>query len=162
MDNDTRQRAHQKLNAIKDYIGYPEEILVNSNLEELYKGLEISSTNYFPNRINMSIWSRNYHWKKLREKVIFFVYNRPNLSKNLNGQVFDSNGIRISSSLTLFQVDKTDWKRHAKPALVNAFYRAIENSITFPAGILQVRLIGWYHYLYLLQFTIFYFQTRRN
>ena len=69
MDDDTQQRAQQKLNAIKDYIGYPEEILVNSNLEELYRGLQISPTNYFQNGINMSIWSTNYHWKKLREKV---------------------------------------------------------------------------------------------
>ena len=69
MDDETRQRAHLKLNAIKDYIGYPEEILVNSNLEELYAGLQISPTNYFQNGINMSIWSTNYHWKKLREKV---------------------------------------------------------------------------------------------
>ena len=35
------------------------------------------------------------------------------------------------------QIDKTDWKRHGKPAVVNAFYSAIENSIQFPAGILQ-------------------------
>jgi len=102
MDEETRERAHLKLNAIKDYIGYPEEILVNSNLEELYAGLQISPTNYFQNGINMSIWSTNYHWKKLREKV-----------------------------------DKTDWKRHAYPAVVNAFYSSIENSIQFPAGILQ-------------------------
>lgn len=34
-------------------------------------------------------------------------------------------------------VNKTDWIRHAKPAIVNAFYSSIENSIQFPAGILQ-------------------------
>ena len=44
MDYDTRQRAHQKVNAMKGYIGYPEEMLVNANLEDLYKGLEISPT----------------------------------------------------------------------------------------------------------------------
>ena len=33
--------------------------------------------------------------------------------------------------------DKTDWKNHGKPAVVNAFYSSIENSIQFPAGILQ-------------------------
>ena len=36
------------------------------------------------------------------------------------------------------KVDKTDWKRHGAPAVVNAFYSSIENSIQFPAGILQV------------------------
>ena len=74
MDSNTKQRAHQKLDAIKDYIGYPEEIMVNSNLEELYEGLQISPTDYFQNGINMSIWSTNYHWKKLREKVNLSIY----------------------------------------------------------------------------------------
>ena len=81
MDDNTQQRAQQKLNAIKDYIGYPEEILVNSNLEELYKGLQISPTNYFQNGINMSIWSTNYHWKKLREKVSLCGLSHLNLNR---------------------------------------------------------------------------------
>ena len=34
-------------------------------------------------------------------------------------------------------MDKTDWKRHGAPAVVNAFYSPIENSIQIPAGILQ-------------------------
>ena len=103
MDDKTRTRAHAKLRAIKEYIAYPPEIMDNSKLEDLYEGLEISGDSYFANSINMSIWSTNYHWSKLREKV-----------------------------------DKTDWKRHANPAVVNAFYSSIENSIQFPAGILQV------------------------
>jgi len=102
MDDLTRAKAHQKLDAIKDYVAYPKEILDNEKLEELYQGLEISAEEYFQNVVNMSIWATNRHWKKLREKV-----------------------------------DKTDWKRHAHPAVVNAFYSAIENSIQFPAGILQ-------------------------
>jgi predicted metalloendopeptidase len=36
-----------------------------------------------------------------------------------------------------FQVNKTDWVRHGQPAVVNAFYSPLENSIQFPAGILQ-------------------------
>ena len=35
------------------------------------------------------------------------------------------------------QVNKTDWVRHGRPAVVNAFYSPLENSIQFPAGILQ-------------------------
>ncbi|XP_072930429.1 neprilysin-2 [Epargyreus clarus] len=34
-------------------------------------------------------------------------------------------------------VNKTDWVTHGRPAVVNAFYSSIENSIQFPAGILQ-------------------------
>lgn len=34
-------------------------------------------------------------------------------------------------------VDKTDWTSEVTPAIVNAFYSSLENSIKFPAGILQ-------------------------
>ncbi|KAJ8983666.1 hypothetical protein NQ317_003453 [Molorchus minor] len=34
-------------------------------------------------------------------------------------------------------VNKTDWITYGRPAVVNAFYSSIENSIQFPAGILQ-------------------------
>lgn len=34
-------------------------------------------------------------------------------------------------------VNKTEWISHGRPAVVNAFYSSIENSIQFPAGILQ-------------------------
>jgi predicted metalloendopeptidase len=34
-------------------------------------------------------------------------------------------------------VNKTDWISHGKAAVVNAFYSPLENSIQFPAGILQ-------------------------
>ena len=50
----------------------------------------------------MTIFSMNYSFGKLREKV-----------------------------------NKTDWVRHGNPAVVNAFYSPLENSIQFPAGILQ-------------------------
>ncbi|XP_014207883.1 neprilysin-2 [Copidosoma floridanum] len=34
-------------------------------------------------------------------------------------------------------VNKSEWISHGRPAIVNAFYSSIENSIQFPAGILQ-------------------------
>jgi len=102
MDDSTRVRAKDKLRTMKEYIGYPEEILEDWRLEELYSGLNINPDTYFTNGINMSVWATNYAWGKLREKW-----------------------------------DKTDWKNHGRPAVVNAFYSSIENSIQFPAGILQ-------------------------
>ncbi|XP_068217910.1 neprilysin-2 isoform X3 [Palaemon carinicauda] len=35
------------------------------------------------------------------------------------------------------EIDKKDWKNHGAAAVVNAFYSPLENSIQFPAGILQ-------------------------
>jgi predicted metalloendopeptidase len=35
------------------------------------------------------------------------------------------------------RVNKTDWVRHGQPAIVIAYYSPLENSIQFPAGILQ-------------------------
>ncbi|XP_031626240.1 neprilysin-2-like isoform X3 [Contarinia nasturtii] len=39
-------------------------------------------------------------------------------------------------------VDKMDWLAHATPAMINAFYSALENSIQFPAGILQGQFLS--------------------
>merc|ERR1711862_677867 len=107
MDEETRIRAKDKLKTMKEYIGYPEEIMVEKNLEDLYVKLEVGSESHFLNGINMSVWGTNYAWAKLREVV-----------------------------------DKTDWKRHGAPAVVNAFYSPLENSIQFPAGILQGNFFG--------------------
>ncbi|XP_035741301.1 neprilysin-2-like isoform X2 [Vespa mandarinia] len=46
-------------------------------------------------------------------------------------------GIEYSFSRLRKPVNKSDWRAHGKPAIVNAFYSSIENSIQFPAGILQ-------------------------
>ena len=40
------------------------------------------------------------------------------------------------------KVNKTDWKSHALPVMVNAFYSAGENAIILPAAILQVHCIA--------------------
>ncbi|KAI8129853.1 hypothetical protein FF38_13123 [Lucilia cuprina] len=52
------------------------------------------------------------------------------LKMNVFGTDYSFNKLRLP-------VNKTDWIRHARPAVVNAFYSSIENSIQFPAGILQ-------------------------
>ncbi|XP_044018489.1 neprilysin-2-like isoform X2 [Aphidius gifuensis] len=63
-------------------------------------------------------------------------------------ELTDDNYLQSVLNLTLFgteysfsklrkPVNKTDWISHGRPAVVNAFYSSIENSIQFPAGILQ-------------------------
>ncbi|XP_046657606.1 LOW QUALITY PROTEIN: neprilysin-2-like [Daphnia pulicaria] len=39
-------------------------------------------------------------------------------------------------------VNKTNWISHGRPAVVNAYYSPLENSIQFPAGILQGAFFG--------------------
>ena len=62
----------------------------------------------------------------------------------LSADDYSGNGLKISSFLMDYafsklreKVNKTDWESHANPAEVNAFYSPLENSIQFPAGILQ-------------------------
>merc|ERR1711936_657879 len=107
MDDKTRVRAREKLRTMREYIGYPEELLQVHLLEEVYKDLEVSPEKHFENGIEVGKWSTTYVWSKIREKI-----------------------------------DKTDWKRHDQPAIVNAFYSPLENSIQFPAGILQGNFFG--------------------
>merc|ERR1711997_1223939 len=56
------------------------------------------------------------------------------LGNGLNLTVFATN---YSFGKLREKVNKTDWVRHGNPAVVNAFYSPLENSIQFPAGILQ-------------------------
>jgi membrane metallo-endopeptidase-like protein 1 len=102
MDDSTRSKAKAKAAGIVEHIGYPPELLDTIKLNDLYAGLELNSTHYLSNALNMTVFGTNYAFSKLREKV-----------------------------------NKTDWVRHGRPAVVNAFYSPLENSIQFPAGILQ-------------------------
>lgn len=102
MDEETREEAKLKAKSIAPYIGYPDELLRDELVEELYSGLQLSRTNLYQNMRNLRIWSTNYAFSQLR---------KPN--------------------------KRGDWKKHARAAVVNAYYNSLENSIEFPAGILQ-------------------------
>lgn len=102
MDEETRLEAKDKAKSISAYIGYPDELLNDTLIEELYKGLHFDRRDYFKNILQLRRWSIDYSFNQLR---------KPNL--------------------------KVDWRKHAKAATVNAFYNSLDNSIEFPAGILQ-------------------------
>lgn len=102
MDEETREEAKLKAKAISPYIGYPDELLQDDLIEELYSGLTMSRSNFYQNVRNLRIWSTNYAFGQLRKS-------------NKRG----------------------DWRKHARAAVVNAYYNSLENSIEFPAGILQ-------------------------
>uniref|UniRef100_A0A7G3AIY0 Putative m13 family peptidase n=1 Tax=Lutzomyia longipalpis TaxID=7200 RepID=A0A7G3AIY0_LUTLO len=102
MDDKTRKAAIAKAQAMTTHIGYPDEIMNNSKLEEYYKDLTVDPERYLESVLAMNVFGTDYAFNKLRQPV-----------------------------------NKTDWVTHARPAIVNAFYSSIENSIQFPAGILQ-------------------------
>lgn len=102
MDEETRDEAKLKAKGISPYIGYPDELLQDDLIEELYSGLSLSKSNFYQNVRNLRIWSTNYAFKQLRK-----------------------------------QNKRGDWRKHARAAVVNAYYNSLENSIEFPAGILQ-------------------------
>ncbi|GIY43177.1 neprilysin-2, partial [Caerostris extrusa] len=88
------------------YIGYPNELLEEWKVAEIYDGLHLNSTSYFENARILRKWATDYVLAKLR--------THPYDIKR-----------------------RVDWKKRSAAAVVNAFYNSIENSIEFPAGILQ-------------------------
>ena len=55
-----------------EHIGYPSELMDVKKLEDLYFGLDLNSTHYLGNALNMTVFSTNYAFSKLREKVRLF------------------------------------------------------------------------------------------
>ena len=75
MDPGTKARAKKKADNIVEHIGYPPELLDTKKLEELYDGLELNSTHYLGNALNMTVFGTNYAFSQLREKVNKVQYN---------------------------------------------------------------------------------------
>lgn len=70
-------------------------------------------------------------------------------SLTMNESEYFMNALRLNKFKTEYAlrelydpVNKSDWLAHATPAMTNAFYSALENSIMFPAGILQGAFIS--------------------
>ena len=65
----SNSRAKEKASNIVEHIGYPSELMDVRKLEDLYSGLDLNSTHYLGNALNMTVFSTNYAFSKLREKV---------------------------------------------------------------------------------------------
>lgn len=94
LDDETRQAALGKVDAMSTHIGYPDEMMDDRKLEEYYQGLEIDQNNYLLSVLRLNTFSTDYAFNRLRKPV-----------------------------------NKTDWVTQAQPAVVNAFYSPIRNSI---------------------------------
>lgn len=102
MDDTTRENALKKAYAMVNHIAYPDELINASNIIAIYKNLYIEPGDYYGSVMNITKFSSDYSFAKLRELL-----------------------------------NKTDWKTHSQADTVNAMYNLAENSMQFPAGILQ-------------------------
>ncbi|KAM6326200.1 neprilysin [Podargus strigoides] len=70
MDAETKKKAEQKATAIRERIGYPDEILTDDNkLNSEYQELNYKEEEYFENIIQNLVFTQKKRLKKLREKV---------------------------------------------------------------------------------------------
>ncbi|EPY78363.1 neprilysin [Camelus ferus] len=70
MDAETKKKAEEKALAIKERIGYPDDILSNdSKLNNEYRKLRYKENEYFENIVQNLKFNQNKQLKKLREKV---------------------------------------------------------------------------------------------
>ncbi|KAI8430848.1 hypothetical protein MSG28_000996 [Choristoneura fumiferana] len=128
MDEMTRKEALEKADAMASHIAYPNEMLDDTKLIEFYHGgspdLTVAVVEEYNTRIIKLIYS-NSQLEMSPDKLMESVLNL-----TLFGTEYLFGKLREP-------VNKTDWVTHGRPAIVNAFYSSIENSIQFPAGILQ-------------------------
>ncbi|XP_035190421.1 neprilysin [Oxyura jamaicensis] len=70
MDLETKKKAEQKATAIRERIGYPDEIMTDDNkLNSEYQELNFKEEEYFENIIQNLVFTQKKRLKKLREKV---------------------------------------------------------------------------------------------
>lgn len=69
MDEKTRTSALAKIASIKNFIGYPRELLDDKSLNEYFKKLEITPNNYLESVSNITIFMLDYTYSQLREPV---------------------------------------------------------------------------------------------
>ncbi|XP_061733999.1 neprilysin-like isoform X1 [Nerophis ophidion] len=69
MDPDTKKAAEQKARAIKEQIGYSEDIMDDKYLNDEYKDLHYSEEEFFENSLRIMEYMQRKRLEKLREKV---------------------------------------------------------------------------------------------
>ncbi|KAM6443868.1 endothelin-converting enzyme 2 isoform 2-T2 [Liasis olivaceus] len=67
MDEKTKQAAKEKADSIYDMIGFPEFILDNKELDDVYDGYEVSEDSFFQNMLNFYNFSARFMADQLRK-----------------------------------------------------------------------------------------------
>ena len=69
MDAETKNEAAKKLKEMKQYIGFPDEILDPVKVDSIYKGLEMSEENYLANKLKINFYRMQYSSREFRDKI---------------------------------------------------------------------------------------------
>ncbi|XP_043270899.1 neprilysin-2-like [Venturia canescens] len=69
MDEKTRMKALDKLNAMVTYISHSDEMLNEEKLNAFYQKLDLSGDNYFENLLNLTLFNMEIPLEKLRKPV---------------------------------------------------------------------------------------------
>ncbi|XP_061729220.1 neprilysin-2-like [Cydia pomonella] len=70
MDEKTRKSALEKVAAITSHIGYPDELLDDSKLEEFYEKLKLDeNSSYLENILDVNLFNKEYLFSQLRKQV---------------------------------------------------------------------------------------------
>ncbi|XP_028131382.1 endothelin-converting enzyme homolog isoform X3 [Diabrotica virgifera virgifera] len=77
MDNETRQVAIDKADAISDMIGYPEFVKDTTLLDERFEKLTIRNNTYFENNIQISFFNLKKNLEKINEPVNKTTWSMP-------------------------------------------------------------------------------------
>lgn len=67
MDKETREKALQKLDAMSTYIGYPDWLMNDSEIEKLYKDLEIDENSYVASLLSINKFTTDHQFRELRK-----------------------------------------------------------------------------------------------
>eukprot|EP00095_Tigriopus_kingsejongensis_P002953 snap_masked-scaffold243_size241480-processed-gene-1.14 protein:Tk02953 transcript:snap_masked-scaffold243_size241480-processed-gene-1.14-mRNA-1 annotation:"PREDICTED: neprilysin-2-like" len=69
MDDGTKGKAYEKLAAMDQMIGFPDEILEEDKVTSMYKGVQIQEGQHFQNILSLRRRSRQFQYERLREEV---------------------------------------------------------------------------------------------
>ena len=70
MDSDTKVKAQTKVDKIKPFIGYSEEILDNNILNELFQNSVLSSSSFLENYLKLNVYIAEYTVKEFRKPIL--------------------------------------------------------------------------------------------
>ncbi|XP_009328916.1 PREDICTED: endothelin-converting enzyme 2-like, partial [Pygoscelis adeliae] len=142
MDEKTRQAAKEKADAIYDMIGFPDFILDNKELDDVYDGYEVSEDSFFQNMLNFYNFSAKVMADQLRkppnrdhmmEQYSRYTVHREKVNgrQTLGENIADNGGLKAAYNAYKSWLQKNGEEKHL-PAL------GLTNHQLFFVGFAQV------------------------